>query len=376
MILYVSYRFETDIGAAIHLDILKELYGEENIFVVDLRMNDAYEVERYLALGKYRGKLARIRQWIQGNTMYISNTGISRICGVIAQYDIHEVYIEDSIFGNLAKAIKSRFPKVSIIAFYHDIAADLYRQRRKHNRKLVNQIESSVAIYQERIQQKYTDRNIVFSKREAALYQKYYGSTPEEIIPLSAYIPKHTPEYMASVPEKTEQKHLLFVGTRYWPNMVGIRWFCSQVLPGLQDNIVVDIVGRGTEMLREELKDSRVIVHGGVDDLAQFYRTADIVVVPLFDGGGMKMKTAEAISFGKCIVGTEEGLTGFWDGMDDAVRGKSVFLCNTAQQWCETINMLCRESVSKFNMPLYRTFLEQYSYDATKKMMTRLLDQR
>lgn len=376
MILYVSYRFETDIGAAIHLDILKELYGSENIYIVDLRMKDASEAENYIAFGKYQGKMARIQQWIQGNTMYLNNAAIARICDIIERHNIREVFLEDSFFGNLAKQVKLRFPDVFITAFYHDIAADLYRQRIRSNRGIVSIIEAVVTIQQERMQQKYTDVNVVFSKRETELYRKYYGCEPEAVIPLSAYIPDHSEAYMTGSQTAGEKKHLLFVGTRYWPNMVGIRWFCSHVLPDLSEHIILDIVGRGTEMLREELTDQRIVVHGGVDDLHQFYRDADIVIVPLFDGGGMKMKTAEAISFAKCIVGTDEGLTGFWDGLDNTVRGESVFLCNTEAQWIQTINELTNSVVHKFNDPLYKLFLEKYSYDATKIALSKLLKKR
>lgn len=376
MILYVSYRFASDIGAAIHLDILKELYGPENVYIVDLRMGDASEAENYIAFGKYKNKGARIRQWLQGNIMYIDNAAIDRICEIIKTHDIRQVFLEDSFFGNLAKKMRRQFPDISIVAFYHDIAADLYRQRMRHDSSLTNCIEAIITIWQEKLQQKYTDVNVVFSRREVDLYKKYYGSSPEAVIPLSAYIPSHSNDYMQGKCTVCGTTHLLFVGTRYWPNMVGIRWFCSKVLPKLSDNIVLDIVGRGTELLREELTDPRVVVHGGVEDLHQFYRDADIVIVPLFDGGGMKMKTAEAISFAKCIVGTDEGLTGFWDGMDDTVREKSMFLCNTEKQWYETINRLACEPIPKFSQPLYDLFLQKFSYDATKRELTALFDKR
>ena len=47
------------------------------------------------------------------------------------------------------------------------------------------------------------------------------------------------------------------------------------------------------------------------------------MIAPLFDGGGMKSKTVEALSFGKIFVGTEESLFGFWEEMDSDIRGKT-----------------------------------------------------
>ena len=38
---------------------------------------------------------------------------------------------------------------------------------------------------------------------------------------------------------------VLFVGSKYYPNIVGIKWFYKNVLPKLNNNIIINIVGRG-----------------------------------------------------------------------------------------------------------------------------------
>ena len=101
------------------------------------------------------------------------------------------------------------------------------------------------------------------------------------------------------------EKKLLFVGSKYYPNLEGIRWFYKNVIPGLNNKIQINIVGRGTEILRSEMDDSRVHVLGTVDDVFQYLYDADIFIAPLFSGGGMKTKSIEAISLGKCFVGND-----------------------------------------------------------------------
>lgn len=373
MILYVSYRFEKDIGSVVHLNILKELYGSDNVFVVDLRMDEPKSAKNYRAFGKYKNKLARIFQWVQGNTMYISNNTIREICKIVDDNNIELVFIEDSVFGNLAKAIKKHFSQIPIIAFYHDIVADLFRQKSRQSKSLLTKIECAVAIKQEKLQQKYNDINIVFNDRDTKLYKKYYSQEPDIAIPLAAYVPKLENNYMNSENKSNDIKHLLFVGAKYWPNIVGIRWFYKNVLPSLSDNIVVNIVGRGTEFLAEEFTDSRVKVYGTVDDVFEFLKNADIFIAPIFDGGGMKTKTVEAISYGKCIVSTDEGLVGFWDEMDDFVRGNSVYLCNTAQEWIDTLNKLADSDISKFNPALFEIFKNKFSYEANREAFSKIL---
>ena len=51
-------------------------------------------------------------------------------------------------------------------------------------------IECKLSIYQEKLNQKYCDVNIVFNQRDAQLYQKYYGEMPDAIIPISPQLRK------------------------------------------------------------------------------------------------------------------------------------------------------------------------------------------
>ena len=41
----------------------------------------------------------------------------------------------------------------------------------------------------------------------------------------------------------------LFVGKKYYPNLIGFKWFVDNVLPSLTDNIQVDIVDNINSML-------------------------------------------------------------------------------------------------------------------------------
>ena len=368
MILYVSKRFENNVGARIHYHIIQELFGEDQVHTVDLRPEKSYQMQRYLAVGKYKNKADRITRWLQGNTMFLSDAIIKKIGNIVQENQIKQVFIEDSFFGNLVKYLKMRFPDIIITAFYHDIGADLFSQWNK-NGGILQKIEGRLSIRQEKITQAWADHNVVFNTRDADLYESYYHKRPQAIIPISVEIPYAVGQGVSD----SNRKELLFVGTKYYPNIIGIRWFYQQVLPHLSDGISVKVVGRGMEILREEFTDPRVHVIGEVDDLSEYYRQADIVIAPLFDGGGMKSKTVEAVSFGKCFIGTRESLFGFWEEMGDSLRNRIVYNCNSVQEWVDVINGLVYAQIERFNPNLYELFLEKYSYDATKKMLARLL---
>ena len=70
------------------------------------------------------------------------------------------------------------------------------------------------------------------------------------------------------------------------------------------------IVGKDPVDEVKALQSDDVIVTGMVDDVKEYYSLADLVVLPLKNGGGVKVKLLEAISFNKPIVSTTVGVEG------------------------------------------------------------------
>jgi len=376
MILYITKLEKGNIGADMHYKALCDIFGRENIFFINLSPTEKEcRLQNYISYGKYKSVLDRVHRWMQGNMMFISNDIISEICEVINSNSIKTVFIEDSVFGNLVKKIKNRCKECKVLSFYHDVKADLYKQWMDNERTLKSKIEYTIGIRQEYVNQKYADINIVFNERDAKTYQVYYGKRPEAILPLPAPVPSISHDIMNSITEKDDKKHILFVGKKYYPNLVGFKWFVDNVLPSLTANIQVDVVGRGLEELRSEYSDPRINVIGGVESLNPYYENADIVIAPLFDGGGMKSKTVEALSFGKIFVGTEESLFGFWEEMDSDIRGKTCYQCNTQEEWIQTINNLANDDIHKFNEDVFELFKAKFSYDVIRDQLKTIMEE-
>ena len=373
-LIYVSKAFDGNIGATLHYKALKELYKEKNIITYDLRPITAFCKDNYKCPGKYKNYIDRIHRWFQGNMMFISNEVIADICKTIEEKDIDIVFIEDSVFGNLVKEIKKRFPALKVISFYHDIKADLYLQWMKKEKNITSKIEFGIGIKQEYVNQEYSDINIVFNARDARVFQAYYKRRPEAILPLPALIPSISDSIVNAITLKDEKKHLIFVGKKYYPNLIGFKWFADNVLQNLTDNIQVDVVGRGLEELREEYSDPRINIIGGVESLNPYYENADIVIAPLFDGGGMKSKTVEALSFGKVFVGTEESLFGFWEEMNDDIRDQTCYQCNTPEEWIQTLNSLSNSDIHKFNTKVFELFKEKFSYNVIRDKLKIIME--
>lgn len=116
-------------------------------------------------------------------------------------------------------------------------------------------------------------------------------------------------------------KQLLFVGGfAHTPNVDAMIWFVESVMPVLRTrglSVRLDIVGSNPPDSIKNLAGSDIIVHGyvGDDALADFYGKADVVVVPLRYGAGVKGKVIEAMAAGVPIVMTSIGAQGI-DGAE------------------------------------------------------------
>lgn len=368
MILYISKRSKYDIGSVTHFQALKDIYGEENVIYIDFNFSMPPKNEKnYICYGKYSGRVERLKRVIQRNTMIINNEIINNLCNIVKDENIDIIFSEESTLGAFYKQVKKTKKDVKIITFYHDIGADLFRQWRKQP-GLLNKIENSLSIYQEKMCVKYGDYNWVFHQADFNKFNKFYGFDPDVMIPLASPVPAAIKQIQDKEDIQSDKvKKLLFVGSSYYPNIIGIRWFVKNVLPELDKNIQLIIVGRGLEFLKKEFQDSRVNVVGTVETPVPYYLDADIFIAPLFDGGGMKVKSIEAISYGKCFVGTEESLHGFWEEFSDSVRNKFIYKVNTKEEWIAIINKLATQDTYKFNKTVFNDFYSHFSYETMKK---------
>jgi len=122
----------------------------------------------------------------------------------------------------------------------------------------------------------------------------------------------------------TGKRVALYFGTfDYPPNRQALKRLLSLEWPrrqsGLPDTHLL-IVGRNST----ECTPTRegVIATGEVDDIAQYIRLANIVLVPLTEGGGTRLKIIEALACGQIVLSTPFGAMGL-----DNVQDKGVFCC-------------------------------------------------
>ena len=93
------------------------------------------------------------------------------------------------------------------------------------------------------------------------------------------------------------------IGMWSWhANAHGLEWFADEVIPRLPDGLTVEIAGRGADWLAG--RHPNVRIRGVVPDARDFMTRARVVAVPSTTGGGVQVKTLDAIACGVPVVAT------------------------------------------------------------------------
>lgn len=99
----------------------------------------------------------------------------------------------------------------------------------------------------------------------------------------------------------------------YGPNYLGIKWFLENVYGKLDFPKCLIIAGfRPNQELIELVKQfSDVSLVDSPQSMEPYFKQADLAIAPVFDGAGMKVKVAEALSWGLAVVGTSHAFEGY-----------------------------------------------------------------
>lgn len=133
------------------------------------------------------------------------------------------------------------------------------------------------------------------------------------------YVPMPAADIIRRQHSSELSRRCLFVGSSGHANQQGIEWFLDAVWPLVRQRMpgaTLDICGTCCNYL--SAPHNSVRLRGRVDDLAPLYEAADVCVVPLLAGSGMKIKLVEAMACESACVSTTAGMQGLEEGADTA----------------------------------------------------------
>lgn len=368
-LLYITYispndnKGGTGVNSNMHRKVINEIWDNNiiNIYLCNKTDNNNSNDIYFGAAST----LDKTISTIIGYPPFLSNRSVNKILKIIKKENISHVYIENSVSGVLVKKIKHVFPNVKVASFFHDI--EKIRMKNMAIETFFRKISLPVFIRNEELTVEYGDASIVLNQRDALLYKSTYNKETELYLPICVPFPNTINS--ALIHRQDEPLSMLFVGADYAANVSGLHWLINTVLPHVKTQYELLIVGYNMEKYKSmfESVNHTVRVVGTVDDLEPYYENADVVVGPIFEGGGMKVKTAEAFAHGKYYIGCSESLEGYWENVDASLKDKKIFCANSAEQFADNIDNLTEQEFRKNNIDIFNWAIKNYSYDGCRE---------
>jgi hypothetical protein len=123
------------------------------------------------------------------------------------------------------------------------------------------------------------------------------------------------------------EPNILFLGSSNVINIDGLRHFISDILPildGFNLNFKIFVAGSVCDFKNEFPHHPSVSYCGEISDMIDFFKKGSIFINPIRTGTGIKIKTIDALFFGKCVVSYKCGVEGLMDFDSDSVYYKLV----------------------------------------------------
>lgn len=291
--------------------------------------------------------------------MFTSSALEQKVIDRIKKENFDTVLLDRSMYGTLAKKIKQQCPDVKIWVFLHNIEKNYFKNKISKSNpiaKLVLQFPYKAICKSEKETLYYADKLLTLTQRDSETLSKEYGKSADQVLPMAFYDSFDQSKVCISENDIFDGD-ILFIGSLFNANYDGIKWFVEKVMPELP-NYRLKIVGKNFEEKKVELSRDNVEVIGTVDNLSEYYYANNIMIMPIPYGDGIKIKTAEALMYGKTILASDEALEGYdVNGVD------GIYRCNSKEDYISTINKLLSESKKTFCPSVRELFLKNHSLD-------------
>lgn len=149
-------------------------------------------------------------------------------------------------------------------------------------------------------------------------------------------------------------------------NYISVIWFANKIFPIIKNelNVCFLIAGKNPPKELTDLAkfNNDIFIFLNPSSVAFFYKISDLVIVPLFNPAGIKLKLIEALKFKKKVVARPEALLGA--RLEDIVVS-----ANSPEEFAKKCIDVLEGKIDY--MPIWQKFNQKYD---NKKIINKLLD--
>lgn len=165
------------------------------------------------------------------------------------------------------------------------------------------------------------------------------GAVPGKAMHVLPYTMKLPQTGMGTTTEKNTVCH---IGAMDWaPNIQGVKWLVQECWPLVLRKVPgakLVLAGRKLQANEPAYSGPNIEVKGEAENALDFIARYPVMAVPLFSGGGMRVKLIEAMAMQKAIVTTPVGAEG-----TGIVNGRQALIADDAESFAAAIARLLSE---------------------------------
>lgn len=259
---------------------------------------------------------------------------LARLLAIVSEFNPDTILVEGiplaALLGHLRPLAEC------LILDMHNIESDLATRRPAPNslRKRFSAMLNNDSSRTRKLERKaigMVDRVWVCSEVDRQRLMKLHRpASPIHVVPNGIPGPAlFRDEIPRKISREGEGPVILFVGhLGYWPNVKAAERLATGILPLVRNHCpsaLVVLAGRSpAASVRSLAANAGIELHADPPNLSGFYERADLAVVPLFDGGGTRIKILEAMAAGLPVVATALAVEGL-----DLADGEEILLAET-----------------------------------------------
>lgn len=272
--------------------------------------------------------------------------------------DIDVIFFDSSLLGSLTPQLRRRFPDVFFVTFFHNVESITYYSMMKKSSPF--SWTRFISIYRaERLAARNSNYRIALSNSDSVTLEEILGTSADIIWPIT-YPPANSIPYNNPIREE----YVLFVGGYYKPNLDAIDYLATRIAPRVRKKIVV--AGFNLGKIKEKYACTpNIIILDSPANLAPLYQHANLVLAPIFTGGGIKTKIIEAFSFGKFVIASPQAAIGF-----DNIPKTCMMIANSDADYVTEIGV---STPSSLKMEIIAEFEKNYSARAKNMLLQKLV---
>ena len=255
--------------------------------------------------------------------LFISPFECAKLAELINRRHYDIVFFDTSLYGEAVKYLREHCPQMKAVVHCHNFEKKYYEDQEKNGG---SNPDSRFASECEAAALQAADRIIYISQNDLEEISECYGISSDRGILIP---PALADGYQPCSCCETKEPYVLFFGSAFYANIEAARFLIREVAPHTEKKIV--IAGSGMDCLAAEAAANTEIL-GYVPFPAELMNGACAFVSPVFSGSGAKVKTAEALMYGKYLIATEESLIGY------NRAGMKLSVCRTAEEFARSIS--------------------------------------